>query len=190
MSQLAFDLDLEVPWAPVWEPEVADFDMTFAGAGGRIVTHTDGSEVTKAEWKAFINAGRCRDCGIKCPIASGGTQDGHCYRLCEDCALLDGCRLDTHTTTIERGPAPSHFPEREAAAHCNDCGWWLFLEHWADEGRWIAYTPEEVIEACAEHEKPHHRGRWGRSHEISEHDGLVQRQAKRRAKYLAQKKAD
>jgi hypothetical protein len=74
--------------------------------------------------------------------------------------------------------------EREECAHCA-CGWWEFLDHWTDDGEWVAYTPEEVTEMLAHHAEPRHASHWGCVHRPETHDALVNAQAKRRASFLA-----
>lgn len=174
MSDLTlFDLEPDVEWAPVFHPPL-DFDPLKDGE----------------RWKAYRALLRCRDCGrpvkgMPWKRGCGGARDEGAFDLCDDCAALDGAVVSSHTTVVERRPAhPGSFPNKEEAAHCLDCGWWLFLDYWGDEGGWVVYTPEEIVEACTQHEVPRWRSRWGVVHELGEHDGLVSARAKRRAAYL------
>lgn len=136
------------------------------------------------EWVIIGTWGVCGLCGTKCAYNQGGTRTG---AVCDDCAQIDLCTIRDHEAVIERRSIPAH--RIEQVAHCEHCGWFLALEHWADEGAWVLYTPEEILDACAEHNRPRHTSHWGMSHEIGEHDALIAKQARRRAKYLARRGA-
>lgn len=103
MSDALFDLDdfaeTRVEWEPVWEPRLEDFGWRFAEAGS-VLYDGDGSKVTPAQWKAYLDGARCRDCGRKCEMNQGGAIGGRSFRVCDACASLDACLTRQH----DRGP--------------------------------------------------------------------------------------
>lgn len=119
MSTVLFDLDdfeeTRTEWEPVWEPTIEDFGwhwppVSLVGSA----LHRDGKPVTKAEWKIYLDAARCRDCGRRCAMNQGGAGEGHGFRVCDDCAQLDGCLTRKH----DRGPDwhVSHWGDSHPAA--------------------------------------------------------------------------
>lgn len=162
MSTALFDLDDFEETRTEWVPIVIRFD----------------EQPLVRKLKAFDII--CRDCGCKTAYSQGGAdRDGH-YAVCDDCAQLDNCRISVHEITEERRPGEYG---RTEVARCS-CGWWLWAEHWADEGEWRELTPEQITDLLAGHLRPRHVSRWGKEHEIAEHDRLVEAQARRRAAYL------
>lgn len=143
----------------------------------------DDFEETRTEWVPLgWNDGMlCGLCGRKTTMNQGGSDVGP---VCDACAAIDRCRLRCCTPVVERRPSMFGH-EREESAHCDDCGWFLLLERWTDDGELKQYTPEELTDLLAQHAEPRHVTHWGMTHPPAQHDALVKAQAKRRAAYLA-----
>lgn len=138
-------------------------------------------EDTLPEWVplGWNDAMLCGLCGRKTTMNQGGTETGP---VCDDCARIDRCRLQCCTPVAERRPAKVGH-EREECAHCQDCGWFLFLEQWTDDGEWKPYTPDEITDLMAAHAAPRHVTHWGEAHPPEKHDELVRAQQQRRDAY-------
>lgn len=139
---------------------------------------------TRTEWEPIYGRGMvCRDCGTKRVSGTGGGTPGlGQYEVCDECAAIDECRIREHEVVIER--RASSFLTVDELAHCAFCHWFVSVHEWAD-GTATDVTPERLAELAAEHVRPVHTSHWGKSHEITEHDGLVAARAHRRAAYLA-----
>lgn len=159
MEQLAFDFDVTPEWVPIVVPTQMSLESLLAPSRDL-----------------------CRDCGVRCAFNQGGAGRGVLYQVCDECAKVDSCRLRCCTPVAERRPAKM-WGEREEAAHC-DCGWWLYLDRWDDDGPTrVPLTPDEVLDLMAEHARPRHVSHWGASHLVTEHDDLIDRRERRRAAY-------
>lgn len=87
-----FDLDeLTEPWEPIYLPEIEDFGWHSDTSISQIPLHADGTKISKAEWDAFLKAGRCRDCGRKGCFDQGGAARGQAWQRCNDCDALHQC---------------------------------------------------------------------------------------------------
>lgn len=113
-----FELDdfaeTRTEWAPIWEPTIEDFGWHWEDEGlSGLPLLGDDSKITKAQWASFLKAARCRDCGRSCAMNQGGARDGRSFRVCDDCASLDGCLTREH----DRGPEwhVSHWGESHRA---------------------------------------------------------------------------
>ncbi|GAA3730391.1 hypothetical protein GCM10022239_03730 [Leifsonia bigeumensis] len=149
----------------------------------------DDFEETRTVWEPIYGdpiTHACRDCGKRTSFDQGGGIPGvGGFTVCDGCAQIDQCRLQVCTPVIERRKAASYFVVPELA-HCNDC-YWFVLEPSTISGETI--TADDLIDMCAEHARPRHVSHWGESHLVEAHDGLVRKQAQRRAKYLAERAA-
>lgn len=129
---------------------------------------------------------RCRDCGTRSKLNQGGARDAGVFYLCDDCAALDGARVSSHTTVVEdrepRNPWPG--APREAA-HCQECGWFVDAARRSEDDPrvLIPLTADDVVDLCAEHERPRYRSRWGVAFELGEFEGRVAAREARRVAY-------
>lgn len=188
MSQLAFDLDIEVDdWSPVWEKSVTDFGWHMGESATAL--HDDDTPVSKDEWKRYINSGRCRDCGTVCAFNQGGADRAGSFRICDACSLLDGAHVVEHRS---KKCEPREIWNNMIVAECLDCSWYEQAERFVRDGT-MEREPvpaEEVESAIAEHHVARYAARWGTQHEIADHEGLLQAQAKRRSLYLRDRKKE
>ncbi len=188
MSTL-FDLDdfeeTKTEWLPILNQGIGGEGWHWPHDGTSIPRRADGSKISEAEWNDYLKRSQvCRDCGANAFGGAGGASAGFQFHVCDDCAQIDGCRVRECTTVVERRPNPFGGTYDEAA-HCLNCGWFVLARTWDDAGGWVDLSAEDVIDACADHERPVHTSRWGDSHEIDAHDGLVAAQVKRRATFLS-----
>lgn len=137
------------------------------------------------EWHPIHELGVCRDCGRPKSFWQGGASQGVAFSLCDSCAAIDACRFRHHECEIgDFGNWINHDP---IVIKCS-CGWWETASHFDDEGNFVRWTPDELVDIVAEHEARgarEHVSHWGSVHDAADHDDLVEAQTKRRAAYLA-----
>lgn len=186
MSAL-FDLDdfqeTRTEWEPIYQAGIASVGWHFE-PGYAIPRKADGTPITEAEWTTYVRAGQvCRDCGAstRSSAASGGSA-GRGFEVCDDCTQIDGCRVRECQTVLQ--DRDTYGWAVSEVAHCTGCGWFLLAGWWNDDNELVPYTAAEIDRFRRDHENPRHTSRWGRSHDIDEHDALVSAQQARRARFL------
>lgn len=190
MSMLTlFDLDelASAPeWLPIYELRLEEMGWSFHPSQTGFVVRADGSGVTKAEWNAYLGAGRCRECGQKCPMNQGGGNDEGGFRVCDPCSLLDGARLIEHRAArcAPKTPTVGAHHDWKAVADCRDCGWEATDRKFDTVVDFVDVSEAEIDAAIAAHAQPRWQSHWGRSHQPDEHAALVAAQGRRRAAYL------
>lgn len=142
-----------------------------------------GDWTDQREWVILGSWELCGLCGAKTSMNQGGSRTGV---VCNDCAKIDSCTVRPHDPIAERRPDRSFPTTRTQIAHCVHCGWTVDETYWSDEGEWVPYTPDELMDLMAHHARPRHTSHWGETHEIADHDALVRAQTKRRENYWRQ----
>lgn len=170
MSMALFDLEPPA-WAPIYHSR--------GGWENRGVTAT---ESTPEEWKAYRDAVRCRDCGSRRfphTLGCGGAGAAGIFDVCDGCAELDGCHEWEHSPEVGRFPHPLGY-KVDVLARCS-CGWFVMEPQRVYSKEPV--TPDQILDAIAEHVQYTHASRWGCSHKAEDHGRLVDEREKRRAAY-------